>query len=247
MLTGGVRHACAQCAAAVSRYVWDSEAWKAIRKGQEKKGAVMAWNVRSQRRTSAAARTGECSPACAARSADGAQLGICSARQPHQLLGKPGVSRTGRVGCVRGTSRDGSGLQAMLDGGRRRGSEGGSVARKACRAPGTWLRGALVGMAGRMAVTKRPQADSVAEERSELRGQLTDGTQTLPCGHENAKRGTGGLTPRSLVKEGGLRGGRGANGRLVTDGHWFCPWTPPLMIYDTGRQGCGAAAGAPGN
>ena len=27
---------------AVSRYVWNSEVWKAIRKGQEKEGAVMA-------------------------------------------------------------------------------------------------------------------------------------------------------------------------------------------------------------
>ena len=86
-----------------------------------------------------------------------------------------------------------------------RGSEGGSVARKARRALGTWLRGTLVGMAGRTTATKRPQADSVAEERSELRGQLTDGTQTLPCGHENAKRGTGGLSPRWLAEEGGLR------------------------------------------
>lgn len=148
------------------------------------------------------------SPACAARSTDGAQLGRCSARQPHQLLGKPGASRTGRSGvCGERHGTDPGSKPCWMGEGEdtERGSEGGSVARKARRALGTWLRGTLVGMAGRTTATKRPQADSVAEERSELRGQLTDGTQTLPCGHENAKRGTGGLSPRWLAEEGGLR------------------------------------------
>ena len=45
------------------------------------------------------ARTGECSPACAARSTDGAQLGRCSARQPQPIVGEAwGVAdRKGRV------------------------------------------------------------------------------------------------------------------------------------------------------